>query len=402
MSDFGQLNDYIIGASIKQLSVVECDPDRSNQHELNGIKAMRQIFGEKAEYQASFIRLDDDEDKIESRNGTVTWYDARESHPRRSEYRFYYQGNPAIERASAGDTLAVILKQDNTVIFVSAPQESQSELELFDLFGDDISNTFKTLDFSHNNENISITKRFILEEIGIEIKANFGSSYLELITERFGGLVFPKTKQFSALAQEIAGNLDDFSTIDEAIIKWWDTEEAMFRQLEGELINNKLAAGFNNADDFLSFSQTIRQRRNSRAGSALENHLAKLFTEKGVRYSWEAVTENKKKPDFLFPSIEDYHNPSFPETKLTMLGVKTTCKDRWRQVLTEADRISDKHLFTLQPKISKSQTLEMIDSQLQLVIPKSIHSTYTAEQREWLWDFETFIDHVVALQSTSQ
>jgi hypothetical protein len=30
-----------------------------------------------------------------------------------------------------------------------------------------------------------------------------------------------------------------------------------------------------------------------------------------------------------------------------MLGVKTTCSDRWRQVLAEADRIQLKHLLTL-------------------------------------------------------
>jgi hypothetical protein len=31
-----------------------------------------------------------------------------------------------------------------------------------------------------------------------------------------------------------------------------------------------------------------------------------------------------------------------------MLGAKTTCKDRWRQVLTEAIKIPHKHLFTLE------------------------------------------------------
>ncbi len=126
--------------------------------------------------------------------------------------------------------------------------------------------------------------------------------------------------------------------------------------------------------------------------------MAHLFTEKGIRYAWEPKTENNKKPDFLFPAIEDYLDLSFPSNKLTMLGVKTTCKDRWRQVLTEADRITNKHLFTLQPKISKNQTNEMIDSNLQLVIPKIIHATYTAGQQEWLWDLEYFIKRVLSLQ----
>jgi hypothetical protein len=38
---------------------------------------------------------------------------------------------------------------------------------------------------------------------------------------------------------------------------------------------------------------------------------------------------------------------SFPEN-LRMLAVKTTCKDRWRQILNEADKIHQVHLFTLQ------------------------------------------------------
>ena len=399
MSDFGQLKDYIVGASVKRLSAVECDPDRSNQHELNGTKKMKDLLGEKAEYNANFIRLDDDEESIQSLSGVVTWYDARENHPTRSEYRFYYQNNPAIELASAGDLLAVILKGDRTIIFVSAPTGSQSELELFDLFGEDASPTFKTFDFRENHDDLSVTKRYILEELGFEVKASFGSNYLELISERFGGLVFPKTKLFSELAREVAGELSDYNTVDDAIISWWDTEEAMFRQLEGALIDSKLSDGFQDADDFLSFSQTIRQRRNSRAGNALENHLAHFFTEKGIKFSWEPKTENNKKPDFLFPSIDDYRNPSFSSEKLTMLGAKTTCKDRWRQVLTEADRIPEKHLFTLQPKISRNQTDEMKGSKLQLVIPQPIHSTYTKEQSQWIWNFEAFVDHVITLQS---
>jgi hypothetical protein len=51
------------------------------------------------------------------------------------------------------------------------------------------------------------------------------------------------------------------------------------------------------------------------------------------------IKEHKSKPDFIFPGIAEYHDPHFDLNKLTMLGVKTTCSDRWRQVLAEADRI---------------------------------------------------------------
>lgn len=35
-----------------------------------------------------------------------------------------------------------------------------------------------------------------------------------------------------------------------------------------------------------------------------------------------------------------------------MLGAKTTIKERWRQVLEEANRIERKHLITLEPAVS--------------------------------------------------
>lgn len=37
-----------------------------------------------------------------------------------------------------------------------------------------------------------------------------------------------------------------------------------------------------------------------------------------------------------------------------MLAVKTTCKDRWRQILNEADKIHQVHLFTLGRSFSGS------------------------------------------------
>lgn len=68
-----------------------------------------------------------------------------------------------------------------------------------------------------------------------------------------------------------------------------------------------------------------------------------------------------KKPDFIFPDGVSYHNFEFQADKLTMLGAKTTCKDRWRQVLNEADRIRDKHLFYI-TKGSFCQSVERNES----------------------------------------
>ena len=81
-----------------------------------------------------------------------------------------------------------------------------------------------------------------------------------------------------------------------------------------------------------------------------------------------------------------------------MLGAKTTCKERWRQVLAEAKRIDLKHLITLEPAISEDQTQQMKDMNLQLVVPDSIQQTYTEQQRMGLQSFKEFIEEVKQTQ----
>ena len=126
----------------------------------------------------------------------------------------------------------------------------------------------------------------------------------------------------------------------------------------------------------------------------MENHIEALLKKQNILYSHTPVTENKSKPDFIFPCIEAYRDTSYPHLYLTMLGAKSTCKDRWRQVLYEADRIEKKHLLTLESAISENQTNEMIDKQLQLVLPLPIHETYTKTQRLWLYSVKMFLEEV--------
>jgi len=160
-------------------------------------------------------------------------------------------------------------------------------------------------------------------------------------------------------------------------------------------VAEKLQQGFgevgNDVDEFISFSLSVQNRRKSRAGLAFENHLAYLFDAQELLYSWGAKTERNNKPDFLFPGITYYQDTEFTTELLTMLGVKTSAKERWRQVLPEADRIERKHLVTLEPAISVNQTDEMIAQHLQLVLPQPLMETYTAEQQDKLINLSDFI-----------
>jgi hypothetical protein len=129
-------------------------------------------------------------------------------------------------------------------------------------------------------------------------------------------------------------------------------------------------------------------------GYALENHFEVVLGAMDIQYSRTAVTENKAKPDFLFPGVNEYRDGMFPVDRLTMLGVKSTCKDRWRQVLSEADRIPNKHLMTLETAISVNQTDEMQAKALQLVVPRALHESYKQQQQAWLFSVGDLI-HLV-------
>ena len=175
---------------------------------------------------------------------------------------------------------------------------------------------------------------------------------------------------------------------------------------ERHIVQARLKAGFGDdgqdVDAFINFSLSVQNRRKSRVGHAFEGHLDCLFKHHGLKFEQGRgkgkVTENNSKPDFIFPSFAAYHDPQFDAAKLMMLGAKTTCKDRWRQVLSEANNIPSKHLVTLEAAISGAQLEEMRSHNLQLVVPSPIHSTYSSGQKGHLMDVHGFIQAVLHTQ----
>ena len=77
-----------------------------------------------------------------------------------------------------------------------------------------------------------------------------------------------------------------------------------------------------------------------------------------------------------------------------MLGVKTTVRDRWRQVVTEADRIGRKHLLTVQEGVSENQFRQMRQAGIQLVVPQPLFPKYPQSVRGHLQTLESFIADV--------
>jgi EcoRII C terminal len=183
--------------------------------------------------------------------------------------------------------------------------------------------------------------------------------------------------------------------VDLRLMKRRECEFEMFRSLEENMELPLIRQGFGNIEDFIVRAQTILQRRKARSGRSLELHTRAIFLEEQLREGQDFVHQPEsdpgKRPDFLFPSQDAYQDIAFPEASLRMLAVKTTCRDRWRQILNEADRVSLKHLLTLQEGVSEGQFREMTDARVQLVVPAPLVSSYPATVQPHLQTLESFI-----------
>ena len=392
----GQLIDYFKAVAWKRLSSVEADPQTSNQHEFNSVAKLRQILGStRRTFPAHFLYFGELEEDISKDQGFLTYYDARENDPKRSsEYRLYFPTTSVSEKAAGGDLLIIGRLSDDSLMVIIAKEGSSFENQMFWLFGipDEMRGGFE-LRSIESNEQIGFAAGLILEELGIEIAPASDEWLLEKMLQLFSG-TFPSTRAFSAFARETMPDIPVLADPDAALISYMEREEWLFKTLERYIVSEKLNMGFENVDEFISYSLSVHNRRKSRTGFALENHLEIIFTISGITYSRNKETENRSKPDFLFPGVDAYCNKHFPSAKLSMLAVKSTCKDRWRQALSEADRINRKHLLTLEPGISVNQTNEMQAKNLQLVVPEELHQSYKPEQQTWLMDLNSFIHHV--------
>ena len=190
---------------------------------------------------------------------------------------------------------------------------------------------------------------------------------------------FPSGERMAALAREAAATLHpglDRRSADVRLTAWMETEYALFRALEERLSGPELRRSFPDVDSFLAAAAAAMNRRKARAGRSLEAHVARLLTDAGIAFDAQPVIDGSIRPDILLPGRAAYQDPEVPPDRLVVLGLKTTCRDRWRQVLNEGRRVPVKHLLTLQPAMSRAQLAEMQTAGVRLVVPAPLHAGY--------------------------
>jgi hypothetical protein len=394
------LSDVFAAVAYKRLAMVDLPNLGSNQHELSGVSALRSFFhGEVRDSGMVEWHYFADDQEPHSELGSFTFYDSRKksaARTGRTEWRFYYKGD-FLACASVGDLLVMTQTLDGQYHGLIFEAESSWIRAAAALWG--INGAGPSFDFVSEDQlevmSVEFQREQILAALNITVDRPISSQDEDIVTNNFGKK-FPSTEQMSAFARK---QIDvDRKASDQTLLLWLEREEQLFRALEKVVVSEKIARGFATVEEFIAYSLSVHNRRKARMGYALQNHLAELFKRHKLKFKAQACTESTNKPDFLFPGEREYHDEAFDAELLVVLGAKSTVKERWRQVLTEADRVPRKHLCTLEAGISEKQTSEMSRQSLTLVIPAGLHSTYTGAQRKQILSIAEFIELVAQKQ----
>lgn len=397
----GLLSQYFAGVGVKTVTGTEVDPTVSRGHEFQGVDSFRAFLGtpsDRISVPVKYVWLSDEEPPFVLPLAG-TWYDSRRGKGHRGpEYRLYYPAaaEEVVYRARHGDTLFLCMGKDDSLLALLCAAGSSIEQQLLWLFGVDPGGRELVQRDLRAQEGrvLDLAARYVLELADVEVVAS-ADEWLDRLLGAFpAGL--PSTRKFSAFARDLV-QTDPRTDPDQALLAWMDMEERLFMTYERHIVGERLRRGFvvegvADVDGFVRYSLEVQNRRKSRAGYALGHHVEALLEAHAIPHKREATTEKRNGPDFLFPGEAGYHDPEWPSDRLLMLGVKTSCKDRWRQVLAEADRIDRKHLLTLEPGISRAQTDEMRKEKLQLVLPRPLHGSYRPAQQPQLAGVADFLE----------
>lgn len=391
------LSDIFKAVASKELKAVDILGRSSNQHEVTSLTAIKNFFeGRDTKGELEWLYFSDNSDPSRMPS-SYHYYDARlKSFKRtgRTEWRLYYQN--FLSEADVGDVLFLVRTIDDQIfglIFRNNSEILESAIALFGVTetGSARIETGTAL----KKKQLTLARKVILDALGLSVPIPVVDADADLVIREFKG-IFPTTRIMSNFARtqiEV-----DFQDSDDALVRWINREEQLFRAMEKLEVEGHLKKGFRDVDEFISYSLSVHQRRKSRMGFALMHHLEQLFTLHKIKYSREKITEKKNKPDFLFPGIDQYRKQTFSPAQLTFLGAKSTCKDRWRQILPEAVRIPHKHLCTLEAGISKDQTDQMKSERVILVLPAEIRKTYSPNQQKEILTLKQFIELVRSKQ----
>jgi type II restriction enzyme len=227
----------------------------------------------------------------------------------------------------------------------------------------------------------------------------------QCVERKFDGLLttltdFPDTAALSAATREaLEACLPEFtrSPLDGQLVRLVEREYELFQLIENKVCLGQITRRFTSVAEFLGAAASLMNRRKARAGRSLENHFAEILRRAEIPFDQRVRIDGRSEPDILIPGKAAYEDSAYPAERLCLVGLKTTCKDRWRQVLSEGRRVKNKHILTLQRGISVNQLNEMHDSGITLVVPDAYRRAYPPGSRMEILTVEKFLGAVKSM-----
>lgn len=374
----------LVQLAAKLLSAVEVSADLSHQHEFHAGR-LRTALGFAPGTFTGDLNLTffpGEAGEPDGETCSYTLYNSRDEKPRAPEYRLYFDSTTLQERAREGDILIILRADDdanlNAVVVASTSLLGQEISKVLSDDGIELKQQFKTITTAIRSSDVAhllgeAADKAIVPDADVILAAANPSFLADAI--RRGAL--PSTKEMSAeavriLTQVWPGTLDPDGQL------FWslEAETALFGHLEEELGQralNDLAA-----EGEISFAAATAlvlgrlQSRKSRRGQSLQNHFAAVLHRFQIPFGAQCRTEHGETPDFMIPGCAEYSDPSFPATQLRMVACKSTVKERWGQILKEAERIPGKYLLTLDEALTDDGVARMLNSDLTVFLPKPI------------------------------
>lgn len=116
--------------ALKVVSASEVNLETSHMHEFSGVQALRQAFGRNRQrFRGRFVYVG--AGQVFSADARLTWYSPGD---RGAVFRLYYQENPVVRAAKAGDILVLAKYGEQKLLNVIVTANSPAQQELFQLF----------------------------------------------------------------------------------------------------------------------------------------------------------------------------------------------------------------------------------------------------------------------------
>ncbi|MFN8648094.1 MAG: type II restriction endonuclease [Gemmatimonadales bacterium] len=375
----------------KRLAAVEVVPGASHQHELNATALWRGLGFPKGRSEGGlsllcYLTPGNDPVLLE---GSFTLYNSRAKQPRRSpEYRLYYR-LPGLEEFARPEDLLVLCRAGagaelhGLIARPGTPMERQLERLL--RLGDDAALRNLVV-----REAARPQQGDAVEWVGTLFPAadipTLGKAVSEhaLLESSVASRRIPSTRAMADAGRDLARDVWGTGlNADEYIQRGLEAESGLYFAIEKEVGGLELRAllrdGAAELDEMLAWALRIQQSRKSRRGQSLQHHFASLLDREGIPYAAQCQTEGSERPDFIIPGHAQYHDPAYPADRLMMVACKSTVRERWAQVLREAERIRTKFLLTVDEGMSAELLRSMNQRAILVFVPTGISASAYAQ-----------------------